>query len=578
MPKISRKIKSEVLQLTRTRFNQAKDYQTPIFNDFSEYYELYRSFYNKNKQSYNGRANLFIPIVYQTIENIVPRMVASKPKLETLPTKPGDRVNARLMDQVLDWQYYNGNWKRVFKSWVRETLMYGNGFVKTTWDFTLKKPKIVIKDIFDMWIDPTSENIHDGWIIESTEMNIDDIRDNEKFDPEERKLVYIQTQQNEYQIRRDSVKSLSKPKQSDKKMVKLWQHWMPSYDMDDGQGNKPAVALVANGEFVLQVSRNPFSHARAPYSMIKDTDVPNEFWAIGEIEPLKSLQYELNDVRNQRMDNVSQIIHKKWIIANNSGINEKELRAAPYGIVHANDTTDAGIRQIKEQDVTASAYQEEQIIKNDAQTTSGITDPFIGVGGGGTKGGETATGLALLQEAAGTRIKYKIDNFEDSLKDLGEQVIALNQQYLPKDIVIRIVGEGGIEWKKISKKDIMNNFDLKVTAGSQTANNKIANRAEARELLATIAPFAQIAGVDLSPILKYIFDTYGDIKNVEEVFAQVQGAPMPEGITPQEVGGGATGGQLGGTNPNSGAPQLEGLASSQSMGGNTSIPIERAAG
>ena len=130
MPKISRKIKSEVLQLTRTRFNQAKDYQTPIFNDFSEYYELYRSFYNKNKQSYNGRANLFIPIVYQTIENIVPRMVASKPKLETLPTKPGDRVNARLMDQVLDWQYYNGNWKRVFKSWVRETLMYGNDLLR----------------------------------------------------------------------------------------------------------------------------------------------------------------------------------------------------------------------------------------------------------------------------------------------------------------------------------------------------------------------------------------------------------------------------------------------------------------
>ena len=36
------------------------------------------------------------------------------------------------------------------------------------------------------------------------------------------------------------------------------------------------------------------------------------YMVLGEIEPIEYLQYELNDTRNQRMDNVNLIINRMW--------------------------------------------------------------------------------------------------------------------------------------------------------------------------------------------------------------------------------------------------------------------------
>lgn len=560
----------ELVDLVYNRFNLAKQNQNNTFQNLLRFYQLYRGVYDSSMQNYKGRAQLFIPKVFSTVETIVPRMIGNKPKIEAAPREPKDIGTARGMSKLIGYRWDQLNMKRVVKQWVRQSLINGIGIVKTTWAFDDDKdqPCVELVDLFDFFVDPDAATIENAdYVIHRVAKNIDKVKENKNYKvPDALNPDY---KKDPFKTQRDAIMGMTTQDDSKKEMVELVEYWGLA---DIGDGMEECLIVVANGTYLLRAEKNPFAHGKKPFIKLDDIDVHLEFWSIGEPEMLESLQYELNDVRNQRMDNVNLILNRMWLVAKGADVDEDDLVSRPGGIVHAMDIN--GIKELSTADVTMSAYNEESLIKADIQDTSGVSDYAKGIGNSSSKGtpqgNDTATGMMILQEAGNQRFRYKLDNLEDSLRELGKQMVALEQQFLDRDIFVRIMGQSGLQWEKLSPDDIKGAFDITVEAGSTQPMNKSIRRAEARELLAQMSPLAAL-GVNLKPIIEYLLSTY-EIPEPSAVFQgqqqMVSGPMAPQGGpavgTPgqfnQQVVGGAQGAVAGGANPAQGNRPQQKLA------------------
>lgn len=546
------------------RFTKSKAFQNNLFSKFNDYYRIYRGKLDNQKQAYEGRARLFINFCYSTVETILPRMVANRPKIEIAPRKGEAIESSTNLKKVLDYFWDVINMRRKLKQWVKQMLLYGVGVVRTGWDFRAEQgidcPKVEPVDLFDWYVDPFASTLEDAdYVIQVFTRDIEEVKANPRYKNTEK--LSPETEIDENKELRISIGNLISRQPSDRKKVKIVDYW-GKYDLN-GDGLEEESHIVISGSTVLLEEPNPYIHGRKPFVVITDNDLPNEFWAIGEVEPLESLQYELNDVRNQRMDNVTQILHKMWKVLKGADVDEDELVFRPNGIVHTGDME--GLEPIITPDVTMSAYNEETLIKQDFEKISGVVDYGTGVGATRrTPTQTTATGMALQMEVGNQRLIYKLDNIEEGIKELGEQLVALIQQYLTSEVAIRITGEKGTIWQTVLPEDIQGQFDIFVEAGSTLPSNKIIQRQEAREALATVAPFAQIAGINLKYFIKKLLESY-DWQNLEEAFISEGQSGIPGQPTPASTGiplagleglYGTQGKTLGGT---SGPPEIGGV-------------------
>jgi len=549
--KLKKKDYSKCIEYINSCYKNALDFQKPYFERFNDYYRMYRAIREDGKQNYAGRAKLYIPYVFATIETIIPRLVGAKPKIEAVPREPNDIEKAKNNNSLFSYEWDEMEMKSILKLWAKQMLIYGTGILKLSWLFKGDETSVQIDranaelvDLFDFFVDPNATTIDDArYIIQRAERDLEELKNNPNYTIP-RELV-AQVQDDQYKIQRDAVLGLVKPKEASQKKVQVLEYWG---DYDLGDGEEPCLIVKAN-DFIIRAEPNPYAHKQKPFIKMEDTQVPHSFWAIGEVEQLESLQYELNDIRNQRMDNVTLILSRMWKVDKNAGVDEEDLISQAGQVVHVDDMD--GVEPLTTPDVTQSAYNEESLVKGDMQLVSGVSDytrggSESGKGQGGSLN-QTATGIALLQEAGNARFKYKLDNIEDSLVSFGKQLMALNHQFIDTQKTLRIIGAGRTQWINMQPDDITGQFDVTVEAGSTQPMNKSVRRAEARELVQTLIPLVQL-GINITPIIKNLLQTY-DLQNVDEVFPQQQpGIPAP-GLDPQNLLG------IQGKNPGTAAQQ-----------------------
>lgn len=570
----------KLAEAIKERHHASEDYLRHYQSKWQDYYQIYRCIPNENYQIYEGRADLYVPYGYSTVETVFPRLTANQPRIIAAPRTPSDLKGTKPLQTLIDYWWEKMRARARVKLWVKDGLMYGTGVNKLTWkkDDEYDGPCMEVVDLAggEIYFDPENPDLNDpnNWWIHEYEMEVEDILDNPNFTIPENYLIDEGSGEvsqgpeliaDYYKEFREFVTGKTPQKDPVSVKGKLWEFW--------GKVNgESRIVVILNEKFVIRNDKNPYKHGRPPFVAWVDTQVPHIPLGIGEIEPIERLQYELNDVRNQRMDNVTQILHRMWKIHKGADIDETELVWRPNGVVHTDMME--GLLPIEVPDVTKSSYNEETLIKQDIQTASGVTDYARGMGNqSGTQANETARGIAMMQEVANVRFQAKLSNLEDAMVIMGEMLIDLLQQFLPRKIVIRITGEEGIEWREFSRKEIQGNYDVKVEMGATQPMNRLTRRADARDLIATVAPYLANMpnGIQrLDRYLNFLEETY-DMPPIEEKEggAMAQPGPQPStpgqpgpGLAPMEEAYGQIGKTLGGTPPGQKSPEIRRLSES----------------
>lgn len=557
-------------------FKNAEDYQTPYLSKFKEYYQMYRAYIKEEDMREDG-SNLFIPYIFNIVENAYPKITKSlfsvRPYIPYLPVNrkdPDSSIKAENMTKLVEWELDNKMKGRlVYNEILRNTCMYGTGISKQTWK--LEERKVVKRqDVAELETDPetgltvqttrtlpmeTTEITYDAPLMQN--IPLEDFF----FDPYATDIDSASYVIHRYYLPMYKILDMCKQGQLSispnelKKKLDSSQGDNNQYDKSAaiGYNNKPnrkneievleywtddVKCLVLNQTIVGLVTNNPFWHRRKPFSKWECVPVSGEFYGIGIIEMCAQLQQELNTTRNQRIDNVAYALNRMYSILRTANIDPAQLKSRPNGFIEVDDHND--IKELDVNDVPSSAYTEETVIKNDMDVTSGV---YNYTRGEPADRRETATTASILAQAGNDRFESQVLQIGwGGFSDSALQLAWLNRQYIDRQTEIVVVGDNGKEETvDISQEDI--DVDLQIIPAPSSLFSAANKQIQQNALVQLSNILVNNPVVNQKEYLKRVFEAF-DFSNPDVLFTEevtqatepTMQEPTTTGeVTPEEV-------------------------------------------
>lgn len=509
------------IDLVNSNFNESKTWlqSSGYTSEWESWNNLYRSI--PPKKPYTWMSNKFIPLVNSKVEtayaNIQSLLFSANPPFQVRPRETGDQEQAKLIQKLLQYQFEEAGVPYEFMNFIRSTCIYGTGIGKIIWDkkfdnrtilqenyepiinimgipmgkrFTgmstinekyvsFDGPMFINCNIGDIFPEPTSVEIQDGYIIERHYKSLDYLRDMHKNYPEtygdgvlkltDEDGTNRKTSSDEVQggLSRLNDTRITRPDGSAR--IELLTRWGMDVDPEDGV-LKQRLVTIANGKYLIRNTNNPYWHGKIPFVKANYIPVTNEFHGIGIPELSEDLQTTINECVNQRNDNISLsmnriMIYKKDYVDVNTLKSEPGIRIGIDG-ERINDV----IQFLDIPNNTRDTFSHTAELERWLQEVSAVTKLTMGVTGADSN--DTATGMSILQKASGNRFMAIARQIEQvAFKELIKQFYQLDYQYISKDKLIRIIGDTANEYLTITPEDVRRNYDF-VPAGIFSLENK----------------------------------------------------------------------------------------------------------
>lgn len=551
--------------LVMGRLETARSYRKANYDkNWNSYQMQYRSKI-ENPKEYDYMAKLFIPYSFTSVETTVPRMAealfASEPIVAVKPWERKDVENAQIQEKLLSYQYNRMDFFNNFILLAKMCLIYGTCIGKADWrreavykkrikyiqelnEFGMptevpaldKNGKVLLEkypieiwndpyiypvDIYKFFIDPRALSVEDAeYVIMITETTMAKLRYMQKMgiykNVSKIEDIKGKTKPEEGKERYSNVDKTSPQDISDKysDRVTLYEYW-----------ENDRVIVLAEEDIVIRDSENPYWHCKKPFISAKICPTENEFYGVGLMEMVQSLQNELNDIRNQRMDNIKLAINRTYLVDRNADIPQDMLVNEPGGAIYTNFID--GLKILEAPDVTGQAFTEAKIITDDIQHTHGIYDYSKGAT---PKQRETATGILSLQEAANIRFKMMIMTMARNLLGKGSAIIVdLNQQYLPRGKEFRLTGQSFSEESyNITPEELVGRYDYEPVGASMEGLSKYARL---EQLLRFRQTFVSNPSFNINKFDKELLELL-NFKDADKYFVQ----QMPTGMEGMQEG------------------------------------------
>ncbi len=154
----------------------------------------------------------------------------------------------------------------------------------------------------------------------------------------------------------------------------------------------------------------------------------------------KELQLEANEIANQRMDNVKFVLNKRYLTRRGANIDiEGLLKNVPGGVTQVNNVNE-DVREINWQDVTSSAYQEQNLVNNDFDDLAGnFAQSSVQTN---RSLNETVGGMRLMAQGANMLTEYTIRVLVETwVEPVLRQLVKMEQAYETDETVLAIAGQ-----------------------------------------------------------------------------------------------------------------------------------------
>lgn len=550
-----------VLQQVVQDYNESKAFQDKAFELFQECYSMYRAHIEEKNIREDG-SNLFIPYIFNIVENAFPKIVKSlfsvRPYIPYIPVNSNDADSARKADnmtKLVEWELDNKMKGRlVYNDILRGVCMYGTAISKQTWKLE-ERPVVKRAEMVGYQTDPetgltvsvttmqpieTTEIVYDAPYMQNIELQ------DFFFDPYGKDIDDCEYCIHRYWLPMHKIIEMANNDQLDVDAEEIKKKISPAgrqtgegtYDKyaSIGMGTKPnrtndvevleywtnaCKCIVLNQTLVALVTPNPYWHRRKPFTKWTCVPVSGEFYGIGIIEMCRQLQIELNTTRNQRIDNVSYALNRMYTILRTANIDTTQLKSRPNGFIEVDDHDD--IREMDVNEVKNSAYTEETVIKNDMDVTSGV---YNYTRGEPADRRETATTASILAQAGNDRFESQVLQIGwGGFSESALQLAWLNRQYITMDTEIAVVGDNGQQ-----STIMINQDDIDVDLQIIPAPSSLFSAANKQIKQNTIVQLSNILvnnpNVNQPEFLKRVFETF-DFTDPEKLLNTPQ---TPENI------------------------------------------------
>jgi len=551
MARISNK---DLLSRYRNKLAQSKRWRKN--EDFDSMWrrmiDMYRG---KHYDRLSDQDRSLVNMAFSTINVISPSVSVNYPKITVSAQRPEDGPRATVTEAIVNYWWRHYGCQKQFRTAVKDKLIIGHGWIKTGYRFVEEErvrennPNVDFVDLadvdedtnveteliiledrpfverispFDVYVDPDGTSMDDiKWIAQRIKRPLADVRNDRRYNSVARAEVQP-TQYSKYALDGQPVKpTYSK----DESYVEVWEF----YDIP-----KQTMCIFADGsdKFLVAPTKIPFAFGH-PFVMLRNYDVPENFYPMGELEAIEGLQHELNETRTQMMNHRKRF-SRKWLYKESAfdpdGRSALESDEDNVMVPVIGDEPLGGVITPMPAVINPPEfYNQSSLIAGDMDRVSGVSDYMRGAM---PEIRRTATEAAIAQDANNARAADKLAVIEQEIAACAGRLVALAQQYMTGQQVARVVGSNAIPlWVRFDRDYISGEFDFEVEAGSTQPVNESFRRQMALQMVDAMAPFVQAGVVDMSALARHVLQFGFGIKMPEAFLAAPQ-QPQQEALPP----------------------------------------------
>ena len=530
-----------------------------------------------------------VNLAFSTVNVIAPSVSVNHPKIVVSPTLPQDGDRATFVEAVINYMWRHHDFRNPFRRAVKDFLIFGHGWLKVGWNFVeqerslgdterqelaedamfeanlfgAQNPELagglpsdeeltamipqtsmsVVEDQpfverispFDMFVDPEATCMADAkWIGQRVIRRLEDAKTDKNYKPSARKrltadaMLYPMYESSSRQEREEFL---------------LEEERVAIYEYYDIANNTMSVSSLTGDEFLVDPIPMPYAYGQ-PFVMLRNYDVPDYFYPMGDLEAIESLQLELDKTRSQLVNARKRYARKYLYHERSFGPEGREAlesdqdgRLVP--VVDENKPLSEVVIPMPQTPLSPEVYNTSAIIEDDIAAVSGVSEYARGQF---PEIRRTATEASLIADAGNARAADKLAIVELGIGHVARRIIQLMQQFMTGEQVARVVGRGGESlFVTYNRDDIVGEYDYSVEGGSTQPTNDTIRKQQAVSLLNAMAPLVGTV-IDPTALARHVLQRGFDIKDPDK-FLMDQAPMLPEGPAgapaPPGVPGGA---------------------------------------
>jgi hypothetical protein len=494
---------------------------------------------------------LLINVAFATVNVISPSVSVNYPKIAVNARKPEDSPRAIVTEAVVNYWWKHYKVKPEFRRAVKDFLVVGHAWLKVGYRYVEEEdiptdddastvsddnpitPTIIVREDrpfvervspFDVFVDPDATSEQDmRWIAQRIRRPLKEIKADKRYNRTARENC-SPSSTSKFVDEPDRKKTWDESHQ----YADVWEF----YDLKTGM---MSVFTEGGEQFLIKPLKMPYAFGH-PFVMIRNYDIPDYFYPLGDLEAIEPLQRELNETRTQMMNHRKRFSRKYLFRESAFDADGRSALESDYDNVMVPVASDENINNVVAPFPAVITppefYNQSQMIQADVEQISGVTEYQRG---GLPEIRRTATEAAIMQDAANARAADKLATIEGVIAGVAERLVALAQQFMTGEAVARVVGRDGEPmWVTFDRDFIAGQFDFEVEAGSTAPVNESFRRQMALQMVDAMAPFAQAGIVNTQRLAAHVLQFGFGIKSPEE-FLQEPPQMAPEGGMPPNV-------------------------------------------
>ncbi len=580
------KIKQRINLATRWREDEGYDAK------WQRLIDLYRgkTYWNSRSEGLwdgNIRADrVSVNLAFSTVNVIAPSVAVNHPKITVNANKEGDADRAMFVEAVVNYLWRHHDYRKPFRRAVKDFIILGHGWVKVGWKFVEVERQMTESEFdlayknaigeaseaarldpenaasyptdeeikatlpmttmdimedqpfverispFDMLIDPEATCLDDAkWVAQRIVRPLEEVKSDKRFKASARR-----------KLEADSGFKARWANDDERDEYSDLVDRVTLYEYYDIENNTISICTRDGEEFLLEPTPMPYAFGH-PYVMLRNYDIPDVFYPMGDVEQMESLQEELNKTRSQMVNHRKRYARKYLYHERSFGPAGREaLESDEDGrfvpVVDENRDLNGVVVPLPQVPLAPEIYNHSNIIEQDINTVSGVSEYARGQM---PEIRRTATEASIIADAGNARAADKLAMVEIIIGEVARLVLQLLQQYMTQPQMVRITGKDDEEYfVAYERDDIMGEYDFSVEGGSTQPLNETARRQQAISLMNAVAPLVGMV-IDPTELAKYVLSYGFGVKNPEKFIVQQQPMP-PEGTEggdaapPEEVG------------------------------------------
>jgi len=378
--------------------------------------------------------------IYPIVEQIHALMTDERPIAYAEKRAGGTKRTADIFTHILENVWKDEKVEYINSKSIKHSEIFGTSIMKTTWDFKDKKRIIPINeelvDSRDFFPDPLAEEIWEcRYVFERREVPLADVIDDHPDMFEE--IINSDHSDFEGKINRSIRQLVGEPS------VFVWECWFKDstrvVDKEDTVGGPKKVKESKRkyptgrmvkfiGDLILEDKKNPYPWF--PYTKICLVPIPDEFWGLSVVTPLKELQDQRNRLRDLIHDNIASNVNSLFVMTENA-VDLDEVVPAPNAVLSLRGEG-ATFERVQGVQLPPEVFNMEQLISEEMNKVSGINDATFGATVGSSRPGTVRSNF----NASITRIREYLRRRNDALEDVGNKMVWIIQKFLSDNVTV----------------------------------------------------------------------------------------------------------------------------------------------